>query len=51
MEDDWGCDVSIGDLMILDDGAERLEVEGGHHDCGEACISGEMNEALKSWEA
>lgn len=31
--DGWG-DVGVGDLVVLDYGAEVLKVEGRHNDCG-----------------
>jgi hypothetical protein len=36
MEDDRGSDVGVGYLVLLNDGAEFVEVEGGHDDAGEA---------------
>lgn len=36
MQDDRRCDVGVSDLVLLDDGAEFVEVEGGHDDAGEA---------------
>ena len=32
VQDDGGRDVGVGDLVLLDDGAEFMEVEGRHDD-------------------
>jgi len=37
---DRRCDVGVRDLVVLDDGAEFGEIEGGHDDRGESCERG-----------
>jgi hypothetical protein len=49
VKNDWWCDVGVGDFVVLNDGAERLEVEGGHDDRSEARKCGEVNQTLEAY--
>jgi hypothetical protein len=43
VQDDRGRYVGVGDLVLLDDGAEFMEVEGGHDDASQAGEGGEVD--------
>jgi hypothetical protein len=43
VQDDRGRYVGVGDLVLLDDGAEFMEVEGGHDDASQAGKGGEVD--------
>jgi hypothetical protein len=49
MQDERGSDVGVSDLVVLDDGAEFVEVEGGHDDACEASESWKVDETLQSF--
>ena len=51
MDNDWRCHVCVGNFVALDYGAEILQIEGWHYDCGDSTVSGKVDEALESCQS
>lgn len=48
VEDDGRSDVCIRNPVVLYNLAEEFEVEGGHHNCGDAGVGWKVDEALEA---
>ena len=48
MENDRWRDVGVGDLVVLNEATEELEIESGHDESCEASVGWEMDETLKT---